>query len=366
ADVLLFCNWLSACEDRRACYRRDDKVASGWACDFTADGYRLPSDAEWEYANRAGSAGRYFFGEDVRWLPLYGHVAHQVTLPCGSKLPNRWGLFDVVGNVWEVTGDRLAWLPAGEKVYLTTFLLAGGGYDSGSNDCCAIIRAEGRPELQNKVGFRVVCASQACTREPVSDPTDGRVVLAYLVRSAGADGVQIGRRADLHGRYSDWRAASADYRWLVERSGPHVEFWTTYAALLVQTGDEAAYRSMRRRLLDQFGTSADPLECERVAKACLLVEGADLDRVLRMLVTALRNDAPPWAVPYAELARGMAEYRRGEHAAAVRWLEQCDPRDQPLSDECRALRGFFLAMAYHRLGRRDDAARTFEQARTLR
>src|SRR5262249_28010759 len=123
---------------------------------------------------------------------------------------------------------------------------------------------------------------------------------------------------------------------------------------------------LRRRLLARFGVTPNPLEAERVAKACLLAEGDDLDRVLKLLETALDTKSPAWAKPYAELARGMADYRRGEHAAALDWFRKCREHDrEPISEPGQALCGFFQAMAHHRLGQRDEAARVFAEAQAL-
>jgi formylglycine-generating enzyme required for sulfatase activity len=102
-DALKFCEWLSEKEKRR---------------------YRLPTEAEWEYASRASTSTRYHNGDDpkrlrevahvldVKGLEKYGHV-HQLPLPpsgpftvrVGGSRPNAWGLYDMHGNAWEWCSD---------------------------------------------------------------------------------------------------------------------------------------------------------------------------------------------------------------------------------------------------------------------
>jgi formylglycine-generating enzyme len=71
--------------------------------------YRLPTEAEWEYAARAGSNDRFFFGNDESKLSDYAWIkenSEAMTQPVGKKKPNPWGLYDIYGNVLEWTSDQ--------------------------------------------------------------------------------------------------------------------------------------------------------------------------------------------------------------------------------------------------------------------
>ena len=102
-DAVRFCNKCSELEGLTPCYNLDT-----WECDFDADGYRLPTEAEWEYACRAGSTGKYCFGDDEAELPKYAWFkphSQGKPQPVGQKQPNRWGLYDMHGNVWQWCHD---------------------------------------------------------------------------------------------------------------------------------------------------------------------------------------------------------------------------------------------------------------------
>jgi hypothetical protein len=122
ADAARYCNWLSA----RARLPRhewvypeiiDPETGLELPLDYLHRvGYRLPTEAEWEYAARAGTTtSRHFVGEEL--LPKYawydGNTRRERAYPVGQLLPNLWGLFDMLGNVWEWTFDRRQPYPAG-------------------------------------------------------------------------------------------------------------------------------------------------------------------------------------------------------------------------------------------------------------
>ncbi|MGY1731516.1 formylglycine-generating enzyme family protein [Geodermatophilus sp. SYSU D01045] len=146
-DAVRFCNTLSRQEGRAPAYRAAPDGGVVW--DPAADGYRLPTEAEWEHACRAGTTtARYGPLGDVAW---YRGNSGERPHPVGERQPNAWGLHDVLGNVW-----AWCWDVYDAEVYGPYRVLRGGGWFDEHWSCRASVRRRSHPRLRiDDVGFRV-------------------------------------------------------------------------------------------------------------------------------------------------------------------------------------------------------------------
>jgi formylglycine-generating enzyme required for sulfatase activity len=157
-DATNYCARLTAQE------RAAGRLPAGWA-------YRLPTEAEWEYAARAGTTTRFSYGDDPGYGQLGGYAWYLsnsggTTHPVGEKQPNPWGLYDMSGNVWEWCSDWYATYPGGSVTDPVgpgsgSFrVLRGGGCYVGGLDCRSANRDDLAPDFRRYyVGFRAVLAA---------------------------------------------------------------------------------------------------------------------------------------------------------------------------------------------------------------
>jgi len=163
-DCVRWCNARSEKEGKTPCYNLND-----WSCDVSANGYRLPTSDEWEYAARGGSSGKRFpWGDTVThsqanyysysgysydtsstrgYHPDYDEGGTPYTSPSGTFAPNGYGLYDMAGNVWE-------WCNTSSG---SARGIRGGGcyYDAG-NLRCGYENWRSPDDAHSTLGFRAV------------------------------------------------------------------------------------------------------------------------------------------------------------------------------------------------------------------
>jgi formylglycine-generating enzyme required for sulfatase activity len=134
--------------------------------------HRFPTEAEWEYAARAGTATSYFFGNDESKLTEYAWFLKNSGLethPVGLKKPNLWGLYDIYGNVGEWVQDEYhisykgaptdsrAWENSFPRVSVPVRIRRGGGWNGNAGCCRSAERLFAAHDMRlNSLGFRVV------------------------------------------------------------------------------------------------------------------------------------------------------------------------------------------------------------------
>jgi formylglycine-generating enzyme required for sulfatase activity len=199
-DAALFCNALSklAGKDTVYAYARGT-IDSTVVIDYTKNGYRLPTEAEYEYACRSGTTTEFYWGRNYPpadfadtaaldsnavWsfdsisivdTGTVGNTGSDTTItaiggtkPVASRMPNAWGLYDMSGNVWEWCNDRQGSYvdtartnPTGPAAGSARVLRGGSWYVNDPRYLCSAFRLSLNPKgAIDNIGFRVVCGAR--------------------------------------------------------------------------------------------------------------------------------------------------------------------------------------------------------------
>ena len=139
-----------------------------WLSQMTGKTYRLLSEAEWEYAARAGTTTAYWFGENPEMIDQYAWYTRNSegrAHPVGKKKPNAWGLYDVYGNAWEWVEDCYHanddGAPMNGSAWTTNAdcngrVARGGSWDSAPGDRRTATRLRLSTDVRNyNIGFRL-------------------------------------------------------------------------------------------------------------------------------------------------------------------------------------------------------------------
>ncbi len=175
-EALIYCNFLSIKEGLTPCYSignatdltKIDSKSPLWkrvVCNFTANGYRLPTEAEWEYAARGGkNAGieQFAGSDDIEGVAWYGENSDVRTHDVGTKKANSLGLYDMCGNVaewcWDYMGDlpiQALTNPHGSNIG-TLHVKRGGSWLDDPQQCTVYYRSGSGPTgKSSSLGFRV-------------------------------------------------------------------------------------------------------------------------------------------------------------------------------------------------------------------
>lgn len=171
-DAIDYCNKRSSKEGLNPCYILNNEYGYSISCQWQANGYRLPTEAEWEYAAKGGAAGAanpftYAGSNEPDSVAWYSDNSGCVMHPVGQKKPNQLGIFDMSGNVWEWCWDSYGSYTAAAQnaprgPELSIFrVLRGGSYSGNVDGLRSAFRLEfhppvSRPPILDYYGFRLV------------------------------------------------------------------------------------------------------------------------------------------------------------------------------------------------------------------
>lgn len=389
---LLFCNVLSELEGLPPAYQLD-LGERNVTLNPDSDGYRLPTEAEWELAARGGTETRFLTGPDAKHLPAYAQIFGDRLKGISVSRPNPLGLFDAYGGVWEYTLDRMP-RPRGMQVNPmgeigTQHSIRGGSIDAGLfyYDCSHSISQDWNST--NYRGFRVVRGAMGKSSQRLPQPLRQDL----LKSSANSPTKQTFLRSDLYlakGLWQEWGAlwdgvlskSPANGRLaehLVGLSAPHGQWDLAgrFGALafkqsgstrhLLQAGlalarspDRARYLEWRESLLAAPPSADDLLAVTRVALIHPPFEGLDQSPAVQAFAKSINREGSnnPWT---AHLQAKVALRFEGPEEA-LRIVDQIGPTNVPALDaSVLALRG----LIYQRMEKEAEARKNLGAADRL-
>lgn len=314
-DAIRYCNLRSRKEGLEVCYDLDTG-----RCDRTRNGYRLPSDAEWEFASAGSDPKQAHLGSrDTKDTDALRTLAGQGPSEVASLAPNQFGLYDMLGNVWEWTDDYFNPAPntPQQNERGLARILRGGSYVSTTSGWARGYRTSLEPERKSRfTGFRVV---RTVTAESKAPAIDAGWFEPYNKPPAGYE-MSAGALAPLISPGDDWKRKRQELfvKWKEILGTPRASVPKPQAKL-VETIREFHYTAklMYLRVEPDFWEKiliAMPLRPARTPTPVVIVPYYDVD------VPAGRNlggrsFTPGYVRSYAYLAA-----QRGFIAVAIRWF----------------------------------------------
>jgi serine/threonine protein kinase/formylglycine-generating enzyme required for sulfatase activity len=354
-DAVAYCNWLSKQEgipEDQWCYQPNAKgnYANGMhvAADFLArTGYRLPTEAEWEFACRSGAATLSYFGDSETFLPQYACFAEYRCKPVGTLRPNGFGLFDMIGNVAEWCHDRRAY-PKEPNPSLFDDRHVGG------------VVGRNKPTVARGGGFHGPWRrTNSVDRSLSYQPNEWTLASGFRVaRTVVPEPEELWIKADELGRRGQWREAAE----LMQNTLPHlaadVNSWHRLPRvwLFLDKADHA--NAACDEMLRRFGDTSDPDVAHQLAGVCLAVPG----REVTLQVQQLAELASSADNPTHHRDMGMLCYRQGKYYEAEQWLLEARYAYLP----GRPATFYFLAMTRRRSGDEVGAKEAFDEAQRYR
>jgi tetratricopeptide (TPR) repeat protein len=384
-----------------------------WLQKKTGKTYRLPSEAEWEYSCRAGTATRFYSGDDNGTLAWVANIAdrslkakwdfsdlkneawqrqlsdwfdsvswddgYPFTAPVGKFQSNAFGLYDMHGNVWQwcedsytLDGSKSGFrqdLPARGSGPLRVY--RGGAFNEVPERCRAAWRGWVEPtDHYCALGFRVVCEVDgagavrhvpATPLNPALQPAPGKpepnlnkLTREPLAKPPPTRAAVVAQARD-YILLTQWDKAAAQYAKVDLLARPLVEEAYAYAALFLIRGDSAGYSRFCLDMIRRAAQTEGPFEAYVLARSCATARKSPADPawMVQWANQAVASDRQP----YYFHVLGLAQYRAGQYDRALQSFTKASVKDWAYWE----LNWFGLALVHSRLGHPNEARRCLDK-----